>query len=624
MRHSSTTLPRPADNTVPRTAQRDWTTLRTLLPYLWEYKGRVLAAIACLVLAKVANVGVPVVLKQIVDSLDRVDHLQAVLAIPLALLVGYGALRLSTTLFTELREFLFAKVTQRAVRKIALQVFRHLHALSMRFHLQRQTGGLTRDVERGQRGITTIISYALFSILPTLVEIVLVSVILISRYDWTFMAITGGALVLYIGFTVFVTEWRTHFRRTMNELDSRANTRAIDSLLNYETVKYFGNEDWEARRYDESLQTWERAAVKSQTSLSALNIGQSAIIAIAVSLIMWRATAGVVNGTMTIGDLVLVNAFMIQLYIPLNFLGVIYREIKQAMADMERLFALIHENAEIKDRSDARPLALSGAEVRFDHVDFSYEPNRQILFDVSFTIPSGRTVAVVGPSGSGKSTLARLLYRFYDVGGGRIAIAGQDIRDVQQTSLRQAIGIVPQDTVLFNDSIEYNIGYGNPGASHEAIEAAARLAQIHDFIESLPAGYATAVGERGLKLSGGEKQRVAIARAILKAPHILIFDEATSALDSRSEKAIQAELRLIARNHTTLTIAHRLSTIVDADEILVLERGRIVERGTHVALLALSGVYARMWRLQQDEERRQPTTGVPASGPATTAGTEAL
>ena len=602
MRPSSAVPPAPAPNT-PRTYRGDWATIRTLLPYLWEYKGRVLAAIGCLILAKVANVGVPVLLKQIVDSLDRET---AAVFVPLALLVAYGLLRLSTTMFTELREFLFAKVTQRAVRKIALQVFRHLHALSLRFHLHRQTGGLTRDVERGQRGISTLISYALFSILPTLVEITLVSAILIARYDWTFMAITAGALVVYIGFTVFITEWRTHFRRTMNELDSKANTRAIDSLINYETVKYFGNEEWEARRYDESLQRFERAAVKSQTSLSALNIGQSAIIAIAVTLIMWRATVGVVNGTMTIGDLVLVNAFMIQLYIPLNFLGVIYREIKQALADMERLFALIEENTEIQDSPGAAPVVVLGAEVRYEHVDFAYESNRQILHDVSFTIPAGRTVAVVGPSGSGKSTLARLLYRFYDVTGGRITIDGQDLRAVQQASVRATIGIVPQDTVLFNDSIEYNIGYGKPGASHDEIVAAARLAQIHDFIAGLPEGYATPVGERGLKLSGGEKQRVAIARAILKAPRILIFDEATSALDSRSEKAIQAELRAIARNHTTLTIAHRLSTIVDADEILVLESGRIAERGSHAALLDANGVYARMWRLQQDEERRAP------------------
>ena len=610
MRRASS-APLPADTNVPRTRRGDWRTIGTLLPYLWGYRGRIGAALACLVLAKVANVGVPVLMKEIVDSLDpRI----ALLSVPLALLVAYGLLRLSTTVFTELREFLFAKVTQRAVRRIGLTVFRHLHALSLRFHLERQTGGLTRDVERGQRGISTLISFALFSILPTLVEVTFVSAILVVRYDWTFMAITAVALALYILFTILITEWRTHFRRQMNELDSKANTRAIDSLLNYETVKYFGNEEWEARRYDESLQRWERAAVLSQTSLSALNIGQSAIIAIAVALIMWRATVGVVGGSMSVGDLVLVNAFMIQLYIPLNFLGVIYREIKQALADMERLFRLIEEHAEITDRPGARPLATHGGEVRFEHVDFAYEPARQILHDVTFTIPAGRNVAVVGPSGSGKSTLARLLYRFYDVAAGRITIDGQDIRDVQQTSLRAAIGIVPQDTVLFNDSIEYNIAYGRPAATHDEIVQAAKLAQIHDFVSRLPDGYATQVGERGLKLSGGEKQRVAIARAILKAPAILIFDEATSALDSRSEKAIQAELRLIARNHTSLTIAHRLSTIVDAHEILVLDHGRIVERGTHVALLGANGVYARMWRLQQDERRDERASPHPDGG----------
>ena len=485
----------------------------TLLPYLWAYKGRVIVALVALVAAKVANVGVPVLLKSIVDTLDSRT---AMLAVPLALLVAYGLLRLSTTLFTELREFLFAKVTQRAVRTIALEVFRHLHALSLRFHLARQTGGLTRDVERGQRGISTLISFTLFSILPTLVEIGLVAVILVVRYDWTFVAITVIALALYVTATILITDWRTSFRRQMNELDSKANTRAIDSLLNYETVKYFGNEAFEARRYDESMQRWEKAAVRSQTSLSFLNVTQSAIIAIAVTLIMWRATVGVVAGTMTIGDLVLVNAFMIQIYIPLNFLGVLYREVKQALTDMERMFALTAEHTEVSDKPGAPALVVGEGEVRFEHVDFGYEKNRQILFDVSFTIPAGRTVAVVGPSGAGKSTLSRLLFRFYDVTGGRITVNGQDIRDVRQDSLRAAIGIVPQDTVLFNDSIEYNIAYGRPGATHDEIVAAAELAQIHGFIAGTPEGYETPVGERGLKLSGGEKQRVAIARAVLK------------------------------------------------------------------------------------------------------------
>jgi ATP-binding cassette subfamily B protein len=578
------------------------------LPYLWRYRTRVVLALACLILAKAGNVGVPLILKKIIDHLTVAPEVRATLVLPVALLVAYGLLRLGTSFFTELREMLFARVTQRAVRNIALQVFQHLHALSLRFHLERQTGGMTRDIERGSRAISSLVSYTLYSILPTLVEVTMVLGILIVRYDRSFAFIAIGALLLYVVFTISVTEWRTEFRRSMNELDSKANVRAIDSLLNYETVKYFNNEAFESRRYDESLARWETAAVKSQVSLSLLNTGQSAIIAVAVSLIIWRATVGVISGTMSIGDLVLVNAFMIQLYVPLNFLGVIYREIKQSLADVDRMFSLLDQEREVADAPGSLPLVLidpiKGAAVRFEHVDFSYESKRQILFDVDFTIPAGKTVAVVGPSGSGKSTLARLMFRFYDVNAGRITIDGQDIRKVTQSSLRSAIGIVPQDTVLFNDTIFYNIAYGRTGASVEEVESAARAAYIHDFVQTLPDGYQTLVGERGLKLSGGEKQRVAIARTLLKNPAILIFDEATSALDSRAEQAIQAELRALARNHTALVIAHRLSTIVDADEIIVLEDGRIQERGGHLDLLAQDGVYARMWERQQ-----QPTAG---------------
>lgn len=578
----------------------DWTTLKTLLPYLWRYKWRVSSALLFMAGAKLANVGVPLILKQLIDRMTILPgHPQALLVLPVGLLIAYGLSRLSTTLLTELRELVFARVTQRAVRTIALQVFRHLHALSLRFHLNRQTGGMTRDIERGTRGISSLVSYALFSILPTLIEIGLVLAYLVLHYDFWLTVITVMALVSYIGFTVSVTEWRTHFRRTMNVLDSNANTKAIDSLINYETVKYFGNEEYEAQHYDNGLQRYEAAAVKSQRSLSLLNTGQSLIIATAVTLILWRATQGVIDGKMTLGDLVLVNAFMIQLYIPLNFLGVIYREIKQSLTDMERLFSLLDEHREIADATHAKPLLSSGAQVRFSHVDFSYEQNRQILFDIDFTITAGTTTAVVGHSGSGKSTLSRLLFRFYDINSGSIAIDDQDIRDITQASLRQAIGIVPQDTVLFNDTIEYNIGYGKPGASKEDIIAVAKAAHIHDFIESLPAGYASMVGERGLKLSGGEKQRVAIARTLLKDPALLIFDEATSALDSKSEQVIQAQLKEIAKNRTTLVIAHRLSTIVDAEQILVMDQGRIVERGTHVALLAVNGAYAQMWWRQQ-------------------------
>ncbi|MFP5390603.1 MAG: ABCB family ABC transporter ATP-binding protein/permease [Gammaproteobacteria bacterium] len=607
-RQSSSVPPPPVD---PKAPQRtDWSTIRTLLPYLWVYKWRVMLALGCLVGAKLANIGVPIVLKHLIDSLTvGPNNPQALLVLPVGALIAYGALRLSTTVFTELREFLFARVTQRAVRTIALHVFRHLHSLSLRFHLNRQTGGMTRDIERGTRGVGSLISYTLFNILPTLVEITLVLGYLITHYDVWFSVITAAALVTYITFTVVVTNWRTHFRRTMNDLDSKANTRAIDSLINYETVKYFGNEDYEAERYDHGLKSYESAAVRSQTSLSVLNTGQSLIIATTVTLILWRATLGVIGGTMTIGDLVMVNTFMIQLYIPLNFLGVIYREIKQSLADMERLFALLEQNREVADAPDAKPLVTTGARVAFSHVDFAYDPKRQILFDVDFTIPAGTTTAVVGHSGSGKSTLSRLLFRFYDVGSGAITIDGQDLRHMTQGSLRHAIGIVPQDTVLFNDTIEYNIAYGRPGASKEDIIAAARAASIHDFIESLPDGYGTMVGERGLKLSGGEKQRVAIARTLLKNPAILIFDEATSALDSKAEQAIQAQLKEIARNRTTMVIAHRLSTVADAQQIIVLDHGRIVERGTHFQLLALNGLYAQMWERQQarqDEEVGSP------------------
>ncbi len=581
------------------TNRNDWKTIRTLLPYIWEFKGRVIFAIALLVSAKLANVAVPLVLKDIVDALDKQ---QATLVLPAFLLVAYGVLRFCSTLFGELRDAVFAKVTQHSIRRVALQIFRHLHRLALRFHLERQTGGISRDIERGTRGIGFLLNFMLFNILPTLVEIGLVAAILLVKYDKWFAIITFATLVVYIAFTLIITEWRMVFRRTMNDMDSKANTRAIDSLLNYETVKYFSNEEFETRRYDESLQVWEQAAIQNTTSLAALNAGQSFIIAIGVTLLMLLAGQGVVNGTMTLGDLVLVNAYMIQIYIPLHFLGFVYREIKHSLADMEKMFSLMERNAEVQDMPGAPNLQLERGAIRFEHVDFHYEPKREILFDLSFEVPAGQTVAVVGASGAGKSTLSRLLFRFYDTTGGRILIDGQDIREITQNSLRQVIGIVPQDTVLFNDSIYYNIAYGRPGATREEIIQAARYAHIHDFIESLPDKYDSVVGERGLKLSGGEKQRVAIARAILKNPRILIFDEATSALDSKSEKAIQAELKQIAENRTTLVIAHRLSTIVDANQILVMDNGRIVERGTHHQLLAQDGAYAHMWALQQQEE----------------------
>ena len=602
MRHHAT----PELPNDPHAPRGDWTTLRRLLPYLWHYKWRVVAALAFMVAAKLANVGVPVLLKHLIDAMTpNLSQPQTLLVVPVALLLVYGVLRLSVSAFTELRELVFAKATQGAARQIALETFQHLHSLSLRFHLERQTGGMTRDIERGVRGIESLISYSLYSIVPTLIEVVLVLAILGWTFDVWFALITLAALVIYIFFTVYVTEWRTQFRREANEFDSAAHTKAVDSLLNYETVKYFNNEGFEAQRYDRSLDQLRRARLKAQTSLSLLNTGQQLIIAVALIAMLWRATQGVVEGRMTLGDLVMVNAFMIQLYIPLNFLGMIYREIKQSLTDLDRMFRLLEKEREVDDQVGALDLQLAESPtVRFENVRFAYEADRPILQGLSFEIPAGKTVAVVGSSGAGKSTLARLMYRFYDVPNdqalnGRITIDGHDIRSVTQSSLRRAIGIVPQDTVLFNDTVAYNIAYGRPGATQAEVEEAARQARIHDFIAATPKGYLTMVGERGLKLSGGEKQRVAIARTLLKDPPILIFDEATSALDSANERAIQAELQSVARNKTTLVIAHRLSTVVDAHEILVLDAGQVVERGTHAQLLALQGHYARMWSLQQ-------------------------
>ncbi|MBK8064430.1 MAG: ABC transporter ATP-binding protein/permease [Betaproteobacteria bacterium] len=604
--HSHASAAPPASETGNKAAptapagsgRSEWSIIAGLLPYVWEYRGRVAVALLFLVTAKLANVSVPLLMKEIVDGLDP-RH--AMLAVPVALLAAYGLLRFSTTLFNELRDVVFVRVVQRAIRRVALSVFRHLHSLSLRFHLDRQTGGMTRDIERGTRGMSTLLSYLIFSILPVILEFALVAAVLLAKFDWRFAAVTFVAVAAYIGYTFFISEWRIEIRKRANELDSKANTRAIDSLLNYETVKYFGNEEFEARRYDENLQSYESAAVRNEMSLGLLNIGQSLIIAAAVTALMFLAAEGVANKTLTLGDLVLVNALLIQLYVPLNFLGMVYREIKQSLADMDRMFTLLGHNLEVRDKPGAPDLPSGPLAVEFRDVDFHYDPARQILHGVSFTIPAGSRVAVVGHSGSGKSTLARLLYRFYDVTSGAVMIGGIDQREVTQRSLRGAIGIVPQDTVLFNDSIRYNIRYGRTDASDAEVEEAARAAQIHTFVESLPQKYESTVGERGLKLSGGEKQRVAIARAILKNPRILIFDEATSALDSETERSIQEELGRIALGRTTLVIAHRLSTIMDADQILVMDAGRIVERGTHRELLEAEGQYAQMWALQQEE-----------------------
>ncbi len=585
----------------PRHEPRNWANIRALLPYLWEYRGRVLLALGCLVLAKIASIGVPLVLKQIVDYLDA--NREVMIVLPVTLLLAYGMLKLGNVLFSELRDMLFVRVRYRAMRRLTLRTLAHLHDLSLRFHLERKTGAISRDLERGARSLSTLLNYLAFSILPVMVEFLLAAALLLGRYPAIFTFVIFGSVVVYVAFTLAITNWRMEHRHAMNRFESQAGSEALDSLINYETVKYFGNENWELRRCDTTLASWENSAVLSQTSMSALNFGQGAIIAIGVTLILFVAAGHVAAGRMTLGDLVLVNALLLQLFIPLSFLGVVYRQIRYALADMDDLVRLLERTPEIRDAPAATELVVKQGELRFEEVSFGYQPDRQILFDLSLMVPPGRKLAVVGASGAGKSTLARLLFRFYDVNGGRILIDGQDIRAVTQASLRAAIGIVPQDTVLFNDTLHYNLAYARPNATREEIATAARMAQLHDFIAALPAGYDTVVGERGLKLSGGEKQRVAIARAILKRPRILIFDEATSALDSQSEQAILQALRAVAADHTTLVIAHRLSTIVDADQILVLDHGRAREQGTHRELLQQGGLYAQMWILQQREQQ---------------------
>ncbi|MGB4945818.1 MAG: ABC transporter ATP-binding protein/permease, partial [Candidatus Competibacter denitrificans] len=595
---------RPTELPLASSRRRDWANLRALLPYLWEYRGRVALALGALIAAKIANIGVPLTLKQIVDRLDP-QH-SALIMLPGSLLLAYGVLKLGNALFSELRDMLFARVRYRAMRRLTLRTLAHLHELSLRFHLERKTGAISRDLERGARSLSTLLNYMAFSILPVIMEFLLAAILLLGRYPPVFTLTIFGSVAVYVAFTLLITNWRMEHRLLMNRLESQAGNEAVDSLINYETVKYFGNEDWELRRCDATLTAWENSAVLSQTSMSALNFGQGTIIAVGATLIMFFAATQVADGQMTLGDLVLVNALLLQLFIPLNMLGVVYRQIKYALADMDDLIRLFEQSPEIRDTANAAELVVTRSELRFEAVNFDYQPDRQILFDVSFTVPPGHKLAVVGASGAGKSTLARLLFRFYEVTGGRILIDDQDLRTVTQQSLRAAIGIVPQDTVLFNDTLYYNLAYARPDASRADIAEAVRMAQLHDFIAALPAGYETLVGERGLKLSGGEKQRVAIARAILKRPRILIFDEATSALDSNSEQAILQALRAVAVEHTTLVIAHRLSTIVDADQILVLDHGRVREQGTHRELLQQDGLYAQMWALQQQERGNAP------------------